>query len=167
METGSDNNEINEFQLHNKTLEASLEFQKIEKEVDKEVHTQFAFERIREAEHDLAEQGDYEEPEYDVDWNEYEFSDEPNSSGEKALVPNKVDDAIERYEKYLRKRSNRIKEAKRLLEVYPDQPEHAARLFMKLGCCHWLWGMKKHILKEKYGITWYTPAELDPDANYD
>lgn len=114
--------------------------------------------------HDLVEYGDDEEHEYDL---ELEFGGEVDSSCEKPLVSNEVEDALERYEKYLHKRSNRIKEAKRLLEVYPDQPEHAARLFMELGSCHWLWGMKKHILKEKYGITWYTPAELDPNTIFD
>lgn len=158
---------LEECRAHNRELEQSSEFQRIVHEVDKEVYTQFALERIREAEHDLVEYGDYEEPEFDDDWNEYEFDDEPKSSCEKPLVSDEVDDAFEKYEKYLRKRSNRIKEAKRLLELYPDQPLHAARLFMKLGSCHWLWGMKKHILKEKYGITWYTPAELDPDVIYD
>ena len=158
---------LEERRAYNKALEASPEFQKIEEEVDKEVFTLFALERIRYEEQALVEYGDYEEPEFDDDWNEYEYDDEPKSSCEKPLVPNGVDDAFEKYEKYLRKRSNRIKEAKRLLEVYPDQPEHAARLFMKLGSCHWLWVTKKHILKEKYGITWYSPAELNPDDYFD
>ena len=159
--------DIEKLRADNEALEQSSEFQRIVHEVDKEVYTQFALERIREAEHDLVEYGDYEEPEFDDDWNEYEYDDEPKSSCEKPLVPNGVDDAIEKYEKYLRKRSNRIKEAKRLLEVYPDEPEFAARLFLKLGACHWLWVEKKRILKEKYGITWYTPAELDPDVIFD
>lgn len=155
---------LEECRAHNNALEASPEFRKKEEEVDKEVYTLFALERIRYEEQVLVEEGDYEEPEFD-DWNE--FDDEPDSSREKALVPDEVDDAFERYAKYLRKRSNRIKEAKRLLEMYPDEPEYAARLFMKRGCCHWLWVEKKHILKEKYGITWYTPAELNPDDYFD
>ena len=158
---------LEERRAYNKALEASPEFQKIIGEVDKEVFTLFTLDRIRDEEHYLVEYGDYEEPEYDVDWNEYEFSDEPDSSREKNLVPDEVDEAIERYAKYLRKRSNRIKEAKRLLEVYPDEPEYAARLFMKRGSCHWLWVTKKHILKEKYGITWYSPSELNPDDYFD
>lgn len=153
--------------MDNLALEQSPEFQRIVQEVDKEVYTQFALEHVRYEEQALVEYGDYEEPESDVDWNEYEFSDEPDSSKEKNLFSDRVDEELERYAKYLRKRSNRIKEAKRLLEVYPDQPIRAARLFMKLGSCHWLWGMKKHILKKKYGITWYTPAELDPDVIFD
>ena len=57
-----------------------------------------------------------------------------------------------------------INEAKRLL---PDDPEQAAQVFMQLGSCHRLWDMQKTILKEKYGITWYTPAELHPEMIYD
>ena len=57
-----------------------------------------------------------------------------------------------------------INEAKRLL---PDDPEQAAQVFMQLGSCHRLWDMQKQILKEKYDITWYTPAELHPEIKYD
>ncbi len=60
--------------------------------------------------------------------------------------------------------SKRIEEAKRLL---PSNPEQAAELFMQLGCCHRLWDMQKTILKEKYGITWYSPDELNPEIIYD
>ena len=40
----------------------------------------------------------------------------------------------------------KLNEAKRLM---PDHPEQAAQVFMQLGSCHWLWAMKKRILKEK------------------
>lgn len=60
--------------------------------------------------------------------------------------------------------SKRIEEAKRLL---PSNPEQAAELFMQLGCCHTLWALQKRILKEKYGITWYTPSELNPVVKFD
>ena len=60
--------------------------------------------------------------------------------------------------------SKKIEEAKRLL---PSNPEQAAKLFMQLGSCHTLWIFQKRILKEKYGITWYTPAELNPDIKFD
>ena len=60
--------------------------------------------------------------------------------------------------------SKRIEEAKRLL---PSNPEQAAELFMQLGCCHTIWALQKRILKEKYDITWYTPAELDPEVKFD
>jgi len=57
-----------------------------------------------------------------------------------------------------------INEAKELL---PDDPEQAAQVFMQLGSCHRLWDMQKQILKEKYDITWYTPAELNPEIKFD
>lgn len=157
-------NIVTEYLEHNKALEQSPEFQKIEQEVDNEVYRQFALERIQQEEQYIAEYGDYEEPEYN---DEFEFGDESSTSDDKPVVYDKVDEALERYGKYLSKRSNRIKEAKRLLEKYPDKPEHAARLFMQLGSCHWLWAMKKRILKEKYDITWYTPSEVNPDSYYD
>jgi Tfp pilus assembly protein PilF len=58
----------------------------------------------------------------------------------------------------------KLNEAKRLM---PDYPEQAAQVFMQLGSCHRLWTMQKKILKEKYGITWYTPAELHPEIIFD
>jgi hypothetical protein len=130
-----------EYLEHNKALEQSPEFQKIEQEVDNEVYRLFALERIQQAEKYLAEHGDYEDT----------FDDEF--------------DAPTEYDLYLRKKSNRIKEAKRLLEL--DQPIHAVRLFMRLGSCHWIWAEKKRILKEKYGIIWYAPSEVNPDCIYD
>lgn len=60
--------------------------------------------------------------------------------------------------------SKRIEEAKRLL---PSNPEKATELFMQLGCCHTIWVLQKRILKEKHGITWYTPSELNPDVMFD
>lgn len=36
-----------------------------------------------------------------------------------------------------------------------------------LGYCHRLWGRQKQILKEKYGIDWRSPAEMNPDIMYD
>ena len=58
----------------------------------------------------------------------------------------------------------KLNEAKRLM---PDNPEQAAQVFMQLGSCHRLWTMQKKILKEKYGITWYTPDELHPEIIFD
>lgn len=136
--------EANEYLEHNNALEQSPDFQKIESEVEKEVFTQFALDGITRLEYDLAEGGEDEESVYDDEFN-----------------------APTEYDIYLRKNSNRIKEARKLLEKYPDKPEHAARLFMQLGSCHWLWAMKKRILKEKYGIIWYAPSEVVPDCDFD
>jgi len=58
----------------------------------------------------------------------------------------------------------KLNEAKRLM---PDHPEQAAQVFMQIGSCHRIWAIQKQILKEKYGITWYSPAELNPEIKYD
>ena len=151
-----------EYLEHNKALEQSPEFQKIEQEVDNEVYRQFALERIQQEEKFLAEHGDYEDPEC-----EDEFEEEPSTFDAEPVVYGEDDERIARYVKYLSKRSNRIKEAKRLLEEYPDEAIHAAQLFFQLGSCHWLWAIKKRLLKENYGITWYAPSEVNTDCIYD
>ena len=58
----------------------------------------------------------------------------------------------------------KLNEAKSLM---PDHPEQAAQVFMQLGSCHRLWTMQQKILKEKYGITWYTHDELHPEIIFD
>lgn len=136
--------EANEYREHNKALDQSPDFLKIEQEVEKEVYTQFAIDGITRLEYDMANGGEDEESVYDDEF-----------------------DAPTEYDIYLRKKTNRIKEAKKLLEKYPDHPERAARLFIQLGSCHWIWAMKKRILKEKYGITWYAPPEVNTDCIYD
>lgn len=95
-----------------------------------------------------------------------------------------VKEEIERSERYLERedaeedddvfaslyRSQRESTERKLNEakmLMPDNPERAANLFIQLGSCHRLWALQKHILKEKYGITWYTPAELHPEIKYD
>ena len=36
-----------------------------------------------------------------------------------------------------------------------------------LGFCHVFWGTKKRILKEKYGVDWNDPSEMNPDILFD
>lgn len=36
-----------------------------------------------------------------------------------------------------------------------------------LGFCHFYWSTKKAILKNKYGIEWFSPAEENPNVFYD
>ena len=75
------------------------------------------------------------------------------------------DDAfVSLYKSQRESTEKKLNEAKRLM---PDYPEQAAQVFMQLGSCHRLWTMQKKILKEKYGITWYTPAELHPEIKFD
>jgi hypothetical protein len=35
------------------------------------------------------------------------------------------------------------------------------------GGCHMLWITKKRILKDKYGVDWRTPAEMNPHIIFD
>jgi hypothetical protein len=35
------------------------------------------------------------------------------------------------------------------------------------GFCHLFWSTKKEILKEKYGLDWKTPAEMNPHTCFD
>lgn len=37
----------------------------------------------------------------------------------------------------------------------------------KLGSCHYVWGMRKKILKKRYGIDWHTPSEMNPGCCFD
>jgi hypothetical protein len=75
------------------------------------------------------------------------------------------DDAFASLYRSLRESTEKkLNEAKRLM---PDHPEQAAQVFMQLGSCHRLWTMQKNILKQKYGITWYSPAELHPEIKFD
>ncbi len=36
-----------------------------------------------------------------------------------------------------------------------------------LGICHSVWALKKSRLREKYGIIWQSPAELNPNILFD
>ena len=75
------------------------------------------------------------------------------------------DDAfVSLYKSQRESTEKKLNEAKRLM---PDYPEQAAQVFMQLGSCHRLWTMQKKILKEKYGITWYTPDVLHPEIKFD
>lgn len=48
----------------------------------------------------------------------------------------------------------------KLTESYMQAPPY-------MGYCNNYWSAKKVILKEKYNIDWYTPAEENPDVIYD
>jgi Zn-dependent protease with chaperone function len=38
---------------------------------------------------------------------------------------------------------------------------------LKMGSCHCRWRRKKEILKEEFGIDWYSTAEMNPGARFD
>lgn len=65
---------------------------------------------------------------------------------------------------YYNSEREKINNAKSLLTT---APEKAAELYFRMGTCQDLWSIQKSILKNKYGITWYTPAELNPNSKYD
>ena len=37
----------------------------------------------------------------------------------------------------------------------------------RLGWCHIYWKAKKELLKNKYGIDWKSPSEMNPDCEFD
>ena len=141
------NDELFEYQKHNKVLETSSEYQRILPEVMWEVNTQFVKEIIAQEER----------------WLSYKVEEEPIEDDDPVTVEFfktlrtdlKAQDEL---------RKKQIEEAKKLL---PTDPARAAELLSQLGSCHTLWSLQKQILKEKYGITWYTPAELNPDVKFD
>ena len=136
-----DNNSTNEIRAYNEALEQSSEYQRILPKVMKEVYTLFVKERIESLER-LAETEEVgnEQLADDLPWEQTPI------------------------ERKMNKPSFLIATAKSYL---PDNPERAADVLSQIGSCHRLWDMQKTILKEKYGITWYTPAELHPEIKYD
>ena len=138
---------LEELRAYNKALEQSPEYQRILPEVMKEVNTRYVLEEI----------------EYEEQRLFYAVEEEPIEDDDPIMVEFfKTLRADLKAQDELRKK--RIEEAKKLL---PTDPARAAELLSQLGSCHTLWSLQKTILKEKYGITWYTPAELHPDIRYD
>ena len=137
----SENKTIEELRAYNKTLEQSSEYKRILPEVMKEVYTLFVKERIESLER-LAETEEVgnEQLADDLPWEQTPI------------------------ERKMNKPSFLIATAKSYL---PDNPERAADVLSQIGSCHRLWAIQKQILKEKYDITWYTPAELHPEIKFD
>ena len=138
---------LEELRAHNNALEQSLEYQRILPEVMNEVYSLYVNERIESLE-SLAET----EEDEDLFGDDGKF---PNDDLPWDQTP---------IERKMNKPSFLIDTAKSYL---PHDPAHAAEVLSQIGCCHRLWAIQKHILKEKYGITWYTPAELNPEIKYD
>ena len=36
-----------------------------------------------------------------------------------------------------------------------------------MGRCHWVWVRAKELLRKKYGLLWYSPAEMNPTTSFD
>jgi hypothetical protein len=142
-----ENKTTEELQAYNEVLEQSSEYKRILPEVMNEVYSLYvkerieSLERLAEAEEDEDLFGDYGKfPNDDLPWEQTPI------------------------ERKMNKPSFLIATAKSYL---PDNPERAADVLSQIGSCHRLWDMQKTILKEKYDITWYTPAELHPEIKFD
>lgn len=142
-----DEKSIEELRAYNKALEQYPEYQRILPEVMKEVYTIFVNERIK-SEEDFLERVNEDDP----------FYSQPFIPDDLPFV-SPLDELS-----LIDSTKIKISQAK---ELMPHNPEMAAQIFMQLGSCHTLWSLQKTILKEKYGITWYSPAELNPDIKYD
>ena len=140
-------NAIEELRAQNEALEKSPEYQRIISEVMNEVYSLFVKERIESLER-LAEA----EEDEDLFGDDGKF---PNDDLPWEPTP---------IERKMNKPSFLIATAKSFL---PHDPAHAAEVLIQIGSCHRIWAIQKQILKEKYGITWYTPAELNPDVKFD
>ena len=140
-------NSIEELRASNEALEKSPEYQRIISEVMNEVYSLFVKERIESLECLV-------ETEDDGDL----FGDDGKLSiDDLPWEPTPI-------ERKMNKASFLIATAKSFL---PHDPAHAAEVLIQIGSCHRIWAIQKQILKEKYGITWYTPAELHPEIKYD
>ena len=139
-----DENRIEDLRAYNEALEQSLEYQRILTEVMNEVYSLYVNERIESLE-SLAETEvffgyDSYFPNDDLPWEQTPI------------------------ERKMNKPSFLIDTAKSYL---PHDSAHAAEVLSQIGSCHKIWALQKQILKEKYGITWYTPSELHPEIKYD
>ena len=50
-------------------------------------------------------------------------------------------------------------------EALADQ--ELARMSQTRGFCHLYWQTKQRILKEKFGLTWFSPSEMNPSVRFD
>lgn len=73
-------------------------------------------------------------------------------------------DKVEKTKEYKACVEETEKQAK--IEARKDMLELTGKEWGK-GYCHMFWIAKKKILKEKFGIDWRTPAEMNPWIIYD
>ena len=143
----TNNNQLERLRVYNKTLEQSSEYLQILPEVMNEVYSLFVKERIESLECLVETEDDGDLFGYDG-----KFSNDDLPWDQTPI------------ERKMNKPSFLIATAKKCL---PHDPARAAEVLSQFGSCHRLWSLQKQILKEKYDITWYTPAELHPDIRYD
>ena len=143
----TNNNQLERLRVYNKTLEQSSEYLQILPEVMNEVYSLFVKERIESLECLV-------ETEDDGDL----FGDDGKLSNDDLPWDQTP------IERKMNKPSFLIATAKKCL---PHDPARAAEVLSQLGSCHRIWAIQKQILKEKYDITWYSPAELHPEIKFD
>lgn len=82
---------------------------------------------------------------------------------------------VSRYDEFLEEFPEEGKE-KGLSTIVPQGLERRVDEFLNLvipqqnymlGTCHWIWDMKKAILRYGFNINWQTPAEKNPHIIYD
>ena len=143
----TNNNQLERLRVYNKTLEQSSEYLQILPEVMNEVYSLFVKERIESLECMVKTEDDGDS-----------FGDDGKLSNDDLPWDQTP------IERKMNKPSFLIATAKKCL---PHDPARAVEVLSQLGSCHTLWDIQKCILKEKYDITWYTPAELHPEIKYD
>ena len=59
-------------------------------------------------------------------------------------------------------------ELKKVIQKVEQETEEALRDRKRgMGFCHLFWNTKQRILKEKHGIEWFTPVQMNPGSIYD
>lgn len=56
---------------------------------------------------------------------------------------------------------------KQLIDDIQKQVIDESKEKQGIGFCHYIWVRTQEILKKKYGIVWYSPAEMNPDVDFD
>jgi len=55
----------------------------------------------------------------------------------------------------------------RLEQAMKEAEDSLAAVPRRRGYCHRLWAETKRILREKYGLDWKTPSEMNPGVLFD
>lgn len=54
-----------------------------------------------------------------------------------------------------------------IIKALRDEADNVIDRGLGLGRCHSIWGYMKKTLKERHGIIWYSPAEMNPKVCFD
>ncbi len=134
---------IDEYRRHNEKLRSNPEFETLLKEITKEYYEQIL--------------------ENHIEFLRKEIFIREGISESSSIYSNdnhSLEELREELEYYLNAR-------KVLAEDIGKAQKEYTILQYEFGACHSIWAHIKKELKEKYGITWYTPAELHPYVMYD